>query len=75
MVDNETEALIESTKLGMIEDRFPKEWCHIALKMTHGDVSQAAELLEKADKMLIESDPSIHGDPQQVDLENTRNSA
>ena len=66
MVDTDCDALIESTKLGMIEDRFPKEWCEIALKMSQGDVSLAAELLEKADKMLFESNPSIHADPQQV---------
>ena len=50
----------------MIEDRFPKEWCGIALRMTQGDVSQAAELLEKADKMLFDSNPSLHEGPQQV---------
>ena len=63
---DESEALIESTKLGMIEDRFSKEWCSIALEMTKGDVSLAAEFLEKADTLVTGSDPYAHPNPKQV---------
>ena len=68
---DESESLIESTKLGMIEDRFPKDWCSIALRMTKGDVSLAADFLEKADTLLIGSDPCTHSNPEQVHISDT----
>ncbi|KAI6658418.1 WD repeat-containing protein 60 [Oopsacas minuta] len=65
---DESEAFIESAKLGLIEDRFPKGWCEAALKLTNGSVSLSDDLLEKADTLLIGSESYSNSDPQQVAL-------
>ena len=66
MVDPDADSLIESTKLEMIEDKFPREWCNISLKLTNGDVSLAAEMLERTDKIVLASPPSATDNPELV---------